>query len=1257
MATILTALVCLFAVILTTARIVVAIPFFEDQVTTFATQSGAKVEGFEGGWHGFDPYLRIQKASFPFGSAHEIFFQIDIIESLYRGQAVAKRLHVKNLEIFFEQPDNVKDTRFPIEEWVQHALFLNSDEIYVETLGLAIQTAQRSHYFVGSFRSKAIAGNQAIRADLTSLTCQDCMVHVALDLEQIQFPIVNHFGTVEINVKDFPIHPELLGMAQLPESSMSMEFHGHKNAEHFDGEGSIEIQIGTEQQNTLQAELLVSDFGGLSTAEIRDFTVHTPAQSFSHNPIFIREYVDGSVIWTEEIDISMVTALVTNVMKAGSDIYDWMAGLNPRGLLVEPVLLVDDEVLAIGGTFKHVAFDAHKDVPSMAVDAATVSGDLAFPRFHVEDADLRIHLSKQFNDAWHFQNTQGDTQFHFGSDHLAIHVAESTAEDGEVTISNQLGFSRDLNSTEYSVTNINAANISALAKTEVTAYLPVQVGPDLADWLQEHIRHITFGELAFTHHYYQALSEQDRLNVVDLTLDFTEGFLDYQTDWPPLRDAAGQLKVNTQHVRVDLAQGSIWDTPTNEGSVYIPFSNDTISIGFELDTQPNDLVQLVLATELGDYFPFVQNSWVGTGRVGLQADLVFSYADDFRLEDLNIVFDLNGVHLGETVYELYFDDLAGTVTYEFPHTLQAQGLSGSMFGRPLQVDIWTQEGEADDLGHRDHTLMFALEGEANDHDVYQLINLDGTEFSEGTLPFNALLRVYAEGEQDPTLTVQTDLVGLDIELPAPLTKEPGTAWDTEVEMVFQENQIAIDFRSPNVQGWIDHTDATHLTGIVNIGLETPVRDSANSQLVFTGSLAEWHHVPSVDSSSMFSNLALQDLKIKVLQLGEFPLHNVTVDGVIQPETYQLQLTSDEASGSIGQANGQLTRIHLTELNLQSRSSEDATAEQNDPLQPSVVPWLVPMHITLDDVKVVDANGVTEDYGEWDMKLHPSEGGVTLTDLTGTIKGLHIETSGEGFWDIKRNVSQFEVAVSGSDLGEVLSAWGYDTQMQSERFELRGNLFWPGSPLGYQLESLSGSFTATSRDGRFYDIGTNPALRLVSLLNISTIADRLQLDFGDVLLKGYAYEDISLGAIADHGVLQLSDPMRIKGRSSELRMLGSVNMENEAINLEVIATLPLNKALPWYSAALSLSNPIVGVGLLIGTTTLENPIRQMTSGRYSVQGTLTDPDVSFMGIFDTSLSDSSELRLPEEQTTGDAPIENEVNGVLTAPVQTDNDLSQ
>ena len=78
------------------------------------------------------------------------------------------------------------------------------------------------------------------------------------------------------------------------------------------------------------------------------------------------------------------------------------------------------------------------------------------------------------------------------------------------------------------------------------------------------------------------------------------------------------------------------------------------------------------------------------------------------------------------------------------------------------------------------------------------------------------------------------------------------------------------------------------------------------------------------------------------------------------------------------------------------------------------------------------------------------------------------------------------------------------------------------------------------------------------------------------------------------------------------------MSTQSLDNEMIVTLPVTKGLPWYAAYIALANPLAGLGVLVGERVLRKPLEQFSSAKYEIGGTLDDPELKFVGVWDVSM---------------------------------------
>ena len=98
-----------------------------------------------------------------------------------------------------------------------------------------------------------------------------------------------------------------------------------------------------------------------------------------------------------------------------------------------------------------------------------------------------------------------------------------------------------------------------------------------------------------------------------------------------------------------------------------------------------------------------------------------------------------------------------------------------------------------------------------------------------------------------------------------------------------------------------------------------------------------------------------------------------------------------------------------------------------------------------------------------------------------------------------------------------------------------------------------------------------------------------------------------------------------GAGSQLTIAGEVNLISEVLDNDLILTLPLNKNLPWYAAYSAIvTGPLAGAGVMLARQVFKEQINELTSLKYEITGTLSEPEVTFVSMFDDSLREQAQM---------------------------------
>ncbi|MEM6710273.1 MAG: AsmA-like C-terminal region-containing protein, partial [Pseudomonadota bacterium] len=499
--------------------------------------------------------------------------------------------------------------------------------------------------------------------------------------------------------------------------------------------------------------------------------------------------------------------------------------------------------------------------------------------------------------------------------------------------------------------------------------------------------------------------------------------------------------------------------------------------------------------------------------------------------------------------------------------------------------------------------------------------------------------------------------------PAPLA---ATERQTAVSVRFrdrgQTSEQWLSLTQPVVGGWLTLRDGLAVDGHVHV-LGTPEAAAAGAPARFarrqldrgsggrgiriTGGISSYDLAETGEGGLASLRFEFDDFHVADLRAYELALGYVNLSGTLSDPLTELAVTGARLDGTVSWVDGQpmqlaFRSVLLPQMNgggpspasLDTREVTDALVPREpDPLPVTLVRELPEADVSLGSLRVGD-----EDFGRWQFKLRRQDDRLRIDALEADWLGLHI-TGDEVYWSRSPNETVFVGSLAGGNLDDVLPAWDYASPVTTEDVAVEVEVAWSGSPLNILLTELEGEAELTLRNGRFHEVegAGNNALRLLSLLNFNAITRRMNLDFSDVFGRGVSFETLTARAALDHGRLVLLKPMEVEGTGSRFVMSGSVDVNTGLIDSEMIVTLPLTRGLPWYAAYVALAaNPLAGLGVLVGERVLRKPLEQFSSAKYEVTGTLSDPDVRLVGIFNNKLKRID----PDEQVTEIPVAENE-----------------
>ncbi len=1226
------------------------------------------ISGLDGDWRQINPVIRIDSIELPAGRLDGLHVEIDWLESLIRNKLVLRHLSLDQGRLLLaNEGDGWRLLGAQAGGEVDpFPTLYHSDQIEVDLrIGFVGEGGYADEADDLAFRYRATnrGGEHRHRLSVANRLCaDDCAIHFSLD-DRERIPLMRA-RAMQASLEGGNLQlPGPLVSGQSGQLSVASGYWW-RDGEISGGEGRLSLTDIAIDDDTVGGDLAMASRGegdvhhiALQEIRLRSTDAGNAERQWAL-PVFwltFEQGEEGSLLsgWTERLDTGPGFQLFSALAPRQTAAFRWLNGLNAEAtaLNVHGFLRFPSMQAGYIATVQDVSLDGYNGAPWIRGASGELLGANQTLQLQINADGVGVQFPDMFTERWQMEHLSGRLQAYISLDYFALRGTHLKAALGDTQASGAFSLSRPRGQ-RYRERLALLIHVDGTTVERGKAYVPYQLPGGLPEWLEEGPRAGRLSDVTFA---YQGQIHTRPLEVarrVALSGHIEEGHIQYHPDWPEVRDLSGFISVGGRDVRIDVSRGVSFDDTDLSGSyIHLKDNASVADIDLVSTTTVPQALTFIRSTPLQEWMSFVTPDWVGAGPIrmvgslsvplNLQAEQISADAAEALEVDLDI--ELAGADLDLPGYGVSLGALVGTVHYTYPYQISGTEVAGRIFDRPAVFGASSDED----------TVIFHVNGQAPYADVLELLDMQDPGLMHGGFDFIADLHIEL-GDGVSRLNLVSDLTGLGLELPGELAKAPDEPVPTELELQFLEPYQAARFRYGPARGWL-HVDEVLLRGAIGFDMPPPRLDDAQEILVLGGRVRGFSLddlIPETGEGGEAGaglNLALpvhlDGLIADHIDVSGVFFENVKLDGRIEPGSdlaLAISMQSQDVTGDLAIVPAEPLKLDLEFLRLPDEESEESAEDgpAEDPLDVAVLSELVDADVKLGKFMVGET-----DYGAWEFELRPEQGGVSLNGLQASLRGVDIDAE-KLFWDGEQDHTYFIGSLEAEDLALVLPQWGYAASVSTERASMTADLNWQGSPAAIDLPLVIGKAAFEAHNGRFLEVTQGAdAMKIFSLVNFSTIAKRLNFDFSDVVGEGVSFDTLTATTEFHTGTMQFLEPMAVDGSGSNFRIGGTVDLVGGTLDNEMIVTLPVTKGLPWYAAYIALANPLAGLGVLVGERVLRKPLEQFSSAKYEIGGTLDDPELKFVGVWDTTM-DRPQVSL--EQVEGDVPEAAAVDDAVVEP---------
>jgi uncharacterized protein YhdP len=485
------------------------------------------------------------------------------------------------------------------------------------------------------------------------------------------------------------------------------------------------------------------------------------------------------------------------------------------------------------------------------------------------------------------------------------------------------------------------------------------------------------------------------------------------------------------------------------------------------------------------------------------------------------------------------------------------------------------------------------------------------------------------------LHIDSDLVGWNIDAPAPARKAAAEALPLRVEIVPEAGTGALRDRLVVSAGAVlaarlervrsaPEAETRIVRGVIAIGEEIALPQEglllvANLARVDLDRWSAFLQAPAADGkTTAAADLAQSTMpdfvsvRARELIFSGKPISNVVLGATRLQENgvdyWQANVVSDHASGALiwrpSDGNAGRLSARFAQLAIPDAQNSQVVDVLEGPVKDMPAIDVVAESFEIGGRKLGRLELTAQNVGSgatsgWELQRLA----LTSPDARMTAQGRWERESGAPVTAPRRMSMGFTVEFDNA--GALLGRLGFADALRNGQGKLEGEIAWRGSPFSIDYPSLSGKLTLVTDKGQFLCAEPGVA-RLLGVMSLQSLPRRVTLDFRDVFSEGFAFDSIRASADLKSGVLSTRD-FRMRGVPATVLIEGGLDLRNETQELHVLVLPEINAGSASLVYAL-LANPAIGLGTFVAQLFLRDPLSKAFSYEYDVSGSWSEPQV-------------------------------------------------
>lgn len=925
------------------------------------------------------------------------------------------------------------------------------------------------------------------------------------------------------------------------------------------------------------------------------------------------------------INLELLADLIYETQLLSADVINNLQAIKPSGNLSSLSMGRSATGFYLSADLDGCYMEPFKGIPGLRDVHGFLQLNNSNGLFHIADNDgLEMYFPKSYRDYMSINKARGTVYFDWQSPdkrvvYSDIIETQLDAGDSQLKFTIEQPLRGEKKAAEFNLL-IGARNLD-LSLTE--NYLPYTMPEKSSNWVRNAVKQGNLKQFGLL--FRGGPPKNNPLSrTMQLLFETDDASIKFNPKWPQLDRVDGLFMVDSGNLSAQISSADFDRATVNktriEYSVKPPIEQRKWVIDGRLEADLMAMIDILNQSPIQQKLGPMAN-WNYSGNTATEVHLeIPSYIADksnppkttYRISSL-----IDNGEMAITGSPIILEELTGEIEFSSTRGIFSEALSAVLWDKPFTAKVY-----------RDNQQRMAFTTTLAPESLNKFAEFSWQKIFSDNLAVNGMLAKDPDNPAKTILNIESDLQDVAINLPAPLGKPAERLQSLAVKLHFDPSFSQLEARLGDDLLSDIRLDSQGLKrGVISYdkALVMPDQDvlliSANLPTI---DFKQWQPVTDLmgETAQRTANVEpIFDLTLDHWTVSGMQLSQVSTRIKPVEQGFDAVFTSDLADGSaqVFRDPSRPPKVALNRLEMPQKLGSNSVN-------------LDPRSMMAADFSVDWLSVAGRDLGSLSFALRPEPSGVSFNNIAGSIFGLQpgifaTEAPTEFFWgyDGKNHVSKLVGPVGINNIGDLFDEFGLAQILDSRSGRLDANLSWRGEPWAISKHNLSGDLKINLVEGNFYHTpgGAGAALKLVGLFNFANWLKRLQLDFSDVVGQNLAYNRLDGTLSFDQSVLRLDEPLKIKMPSGKMTMAGDFNLDQETVDAQLVATLPVATNLPWL-VGLTGGLP-AALGVYVTSKLVEKQVDRISSISYKVSGPWDDVEVAVDKIFAPELTETSQQK--------------------------------